>query len=52
MNNENVKRIPWNKGKKKPSADEFGVLWCNCDNQKLIKPITYGQAYCTLCNTP
>ena len=47
------KRIPWNKGKKKPEPDQDGELWCNCDNPKLVRITGYrGQAFCMLCKTP
>lgn len=47
------KRIPWNKGKRKPEPDQDGILWCMCLNPKLTSPIPgRGQAYCLLCHTP
>jgi hypothetical protein len=46
------KRVPWNKGKKKP-IEEDGELWCNCDNPKLVNISGYrGQAFCMLCKNP
>ena len=53
MKNEIKKRIPWNKGKRKPIEDDLGYLWCNCENPKLISNHGgRGQAICLLCNTP
>jgi len=47
------KRVPWNKGKKKPYADQDGDLWCNCDNPKLTSSFHgRGQASCLLCGYP
>lgn len=47
------KRIAWNKGKKKPVADQDGYLWCDCDNPKLIGSFHgRGQASCMLCGYP
>jgi hypothetical protein len=48
-----VKRTSWNKGKKKPYADQDGYLWCDCDNPKLISGFHgRGQASCLLCGYP
>ena len=45
-------RTAWNKGKKKPEPDQDGLLWCNCDNPKLVSNSGYrGQAFCMLCKT-
>ena len=47
------KRVPWNKGKKKPYADQDGDLWCDCDNPKLTSSFHgRGQASCLLCGYP
>ena len=47
------KRIPWNKGKKKPYADQYDELWCACDNPKLTSNFhERGQASCLLCGYP
>ena len=47
------KRVPWNKGKKKPYADQDGDLWCDCDNPKLTSIFHgRGQASCLLCGYP
>ena len=47
------KRAPWNKGKKKPYADQDGDLWCNCDNPKLTSSFHgRGHASCLLCGYP
>lgn len=45
------KRIPWNKGKRKP-IEEDGKKWCNCELPKLTstKGIGGGQAYCLKCS--
>lgn len=47
------KKIPWNKGKRKPIVDEWGYRWCNCVNSKLIHIIGFrGNAFCMLCKNP
>jgi len=50
---ENPKKVAWNLGKRKPEADQYGVLWCNCLNPKLVSNSGgRGIAYCLLCSTP
>lgn len=44
-----IKRIPWNKGKRKPIIDEWGDKWCNCEEPKLTSPVTRGDAWCLKC---
>ena len=47
------KRVAWNLGKKKPYADQYGDLWCDFDNPKLISNYHgRGQASCMLCGYP
>jgi len=47
------KRVPWNKGKRKPYADQDGDLWCDCDNPELTSSFHgRGQASCLLCGYP
>ena len=45
-------RIAWNRGKRKPVADEHGELWCDCKYPKLTSTIGRGQALCLLCMAP
>ena len=46
-------RTPWNKGKRKPTPDDMGLLWCNCINPKLTSNAGgRGQANCLLCGYP
>lgn len=50
---EIIKKIPWNKGKRKPIIDDLGNKWCNCIEPKLVRnilPEDKGQAYCILCH--
>lgn len=46
-----VKRIPWNKGKRKPIIDDCGNKWCACIEPKLTSNfgVGKGQAYCLKC---
>jgi hypothetical protein len=51
--NGKEKRIPWNKGKRKPVIDEDKNFWCDCANPKLISNSGgRGLAKCTLCDNP
>ncbi len=45
------KRIPWNKGKRKPIVDELGYKWCNCEIPNLVSNHGFGRglAYCLKC---
>lgn len=46
-------RTAWNKGKKKPYADDMGNLWCDCESPKLTSNAGgRGLALCLLCSTP
>lgn len=50
-----IPRVPWNKGKRKPTEDEFGIKWCNCESPKLTRNTINeekGQAQCQLCTSP
>lgn len=38
LSKQNKKRIPWNKGKRKPITDDLGLKWCDCVNPKLVPP--------------
>ncbi len=44
-----TKRIPWNKGKRKPVVDEWGDKWCACEQPRLTSRITRGAAFCLKC---
>lgn len=50
---EKKKKVPWNKGKRKPIVDEIGNKWCNCETPTLVSNsgIGSGQAYCLKCHS-